>query len=459
MSKLISIYERDLPPYPVELNMVAYTDTMRQTILSAFSLMVLHYTDEFGRFYVYEKEWHKLGIETLQNILKGKIKPKQLLAALKNENRVIVALLNRQLRNRYVTGTFLKEINRRIARLISFGDPVGYLIEEPANRELLKQLDPETVAILTKPEQPSFLTKQSNRLFTIVYKQSLSLLRDFAARYPHLIFDYTGPLTTYADFKKQYDELQRERKLLAKKLEEFRNYERETKAAKTHILKTENISKRSQKIAQIVAETAYIFDTRKGFLTRITYLLSKVLDRLAKQLKVDRASLNWLTPNELVAVADGRLSIGSLNIAQRKQDGIFVSQGSNLGYADKKEHNRWLQLIGDSQRQTSDKINGIVGSKGLAKGTARVIILYRDIAKMRQGEILVTPYTAVNFMPAMRKAAAIVTDIGGITSHAAVISRELGIPAVVDTKNATKVLKTGDTVEVNAENGIVRKLR
>ena len=57
----------------------------------------------------------------------------------------------------------------------------------------------------------------------------------------------------------------------------------------------------------------------------------------------------------------------------------------------------------------------------------------------------------------MEKAAAIVTDIGGITTHAAIISRELGIPCIIGTKIATKLLKDGDYIEVDAENGIVKK--
>ena len=62
-------------------------------------------------------------------------------------------------------------------------------------------------------------------------------------------------------------------------------------------------------------------------------------------------------------------------------------------------------------------------------------------------------------MPALIKAAAIVTDEGGVTSHAAIVSRELGIPCVVGTKIATKVLKDGDLVEVDANNGIVKILK
>ncbi len=74
------------------------------------------------------------------------------------------------------------------------------------------------------------------------------------------------------------------------------------------------------------------------------------------------------------------------------------------------------------------------------------------------GDILLSQATSPDLLPAMKKAAAIVTEQGGITSHAAIVSRELGIPCVIGTKIATKVLKDGDLVEVDANRGIVKKL-
>ena len=75
------------------------------------------------------------------------------------------------------------------------------------------------------------------------------------------------------------------------------------------------------------------------------------------------------------------------------------------------------------------------------------------------GDILVTGMTRPEFVPLMKRSAAIITDEGGITCHAAIISRELGIPCIIGTKVATQVLKDGDMVEVDADKGIVRILK
>ena len=79
------------------------------------------------------------------------------------------------------------------------------------------------------------------------------------------------------------------------------------------------------------------------------------------------------------------------------------------------------------------------------------------MSKMEYGDILVAWATNPAIVPAMKKAAAIVTNEGGLTCHAAIVSRELNIPCIVGTKIATEVLKDGDIVEVDADNGIVKK--
>ncbi len=81
-----------------------------------------------------------------------------------------------------------------------------------------------------------------------------------------------------------------------------------------------------------------------------------------------------------------------------------------------------------------------------------------DMAKLQQGDVLVSVATNPALLPAMKKASAIVTNMGGLTCHAAIVSRELGIPCVIGTKIATKWLKDGDKIEVDANTGIVRKV-
>jgi len=105
------------------------------------------------------------------------------------------------------------------------------------------------------------------------------------------------------------------------------------------------------------------------------------------------------------------------------------------------------------------EFNGQIGNKGYAQGMAKVIKKVSDLKEVKGGDILVAQFTRPEYTSAIKKAAAIVTNDGGITSHAAIISRELGKPCIIGTKIATQVLKDGDEVEVDANEGVVRVLK
>lgn len=107
---------------------------------------------------------------------------------------------------------------------------------------------------------------------------------------------------------------------------------------------------------------------------------------------------------------------------------------------------------------TISELKGETACIGYAKGMVKIVIRASDMEKMNPGDILVSIATDPDIVPAMKKASAIVTEQGGVTSHAAIVSRELGIPCIIGTKIATKVLKDGDMVEVDANKGIMRKL-
>ncbi len=100
-------------------------------------------------------------------------------------------------------------------------------------------------------------------------------------------------------------------------------------------------------------------------------------------------------------------------------------------------------------------LKGMGASPGIATGRVKVVRDLSELGKIEKGDILVTEMTSPDYVPAMEKSAAIVTDRGGLTCHAAIVSRELGIPCIVGTENATQVLKDGMLVTVDANHGVV----
>jgi len=116
-------------------------------------------------------------------------------------------------------------------------------------------------------------------------------------------------------------------------------------------------------------------------------------------------------------------------------------------------------LIPDLGKYNKTEIKGTVAFKGQAKGIVKIVTHPSEAGKVKNGDILVAQMTLPSFIAAMQKAAAFVTDEGGITCHAAIIAREMNKPCIIGTKIATKVLKDGDLVEIDASKGIVRKIK
>lgn len=103
-------------------------------------------------------------------------------------------------------------------------------------------------------------------------------------------------------------------------------------------------------------------------------------------------------------------------------------------------------------------LTGIAASPGIAEGAVRIVRIAEDMAAFNDGDVLVAEMTEPSMVVMMTKASAIVTDYGGLGAHAAIVSRELGIPCVVGTKTGTSALKEGMRVRVDGSAGTVEEL-
>ena len=122
-----------------------------------------------------------------------------------------------------------------------------------------------------------------------------------------------------------------------------------------------------------------------------------------------------------------------------------------------------IEEIIDQELEKEDSevkiLKGNIAYSGVVKGKVKIIKSIKEIGKLKKGEILVASMTTPDMIIVIRHASAIITDEGGITCHAAIVSRELKKPCIVGTKIATKVLKDGDLVEVNADKGVVEIIK
>ncbi|QQS38459.1 phosphoenolpyruvate synthase [Candidatus Woesebacteria bacterium] len=144
--------------------------------------------------------------------------------------------------------------------------------------------------------------------------------------------------------------------------------------------------------------------------------------------------------------------------AKEKND-LFITQTrpvTTIPDKNKKSHDdKSTKLAGGETVKHGDLpiLSGSSASPGVGTGPAKILKSPKEINKVKEGDVLVAEMTSPDYVPAMKKASAIVTDKGGMTSHAAIVSRELGIPCVVGTNDATKKLKENDIVTVDGTTG------
>jgi len=198
-------------------------------------------------------------------------------------------------------------------------------------------------------------------------------------------------------------------------------------------------------------------DERKRNILTYLHFLEILLKEIGKRANISLKAMRDSFPEEIQDILNGKISEDFIN--KRREKCFVVWEEGKV---------KPQILTGDQTKQWEEKlsvqhnniqiIKGNCASKGKVEGKVRVLLSASENDKLEDGEILVTFMTSPDFMSAIRRCGAIVTNLGGVTSHAAIISRELGIPCVVGTKNATEALKTGDMVEVDADKGEIRIL-
>jgi phosphohistidine swiveling domain-containing protein len=170
---------------------------------------------------------------------------------------------------------------------------------------------------------------------------------------------------------------------------------------------------------------------------------------------------NMIMPEIIDVLRTGKLGPTALELDRRKQSALILFRKDDISILSG-HHSEGIarELFKDlAPKKFTGTLHGQCGATGKASGKVRVIHHMAHLDSFKKGEVLVTAATNPAFVVAMKKAAAIVTDEGGITCHAAILSRELDIPCVIGTKIATHVLKDGDRLKIDATEGIVKKVK
>ncbi|MBI2668196.1 hypothetical protein HYX17_05520 [Candidatus Woesearchaeota archaeon] len=223
-----------------------------------------------------------------------------------------------------------------------------------------------------------------------------------------------------------------------------------------------SLNKKEKKILDFINFAIYCRDDRKEPVQKSLVLMYNIAREIIFGWGIDKNKINNCLMTDILKGKQN--TINKLAEVSKREIGFVFLLKKNDNYEETFTGILDAAKIIDSRLGEESSFNikeikGHVGSKGHYKGRVKIILNSNEHSKFKDGEILVTGMTRPEFVPLMKKSGAIITDEGGVTSHAAIVSRELGKPCIIGTKIATDILKDGMLVEVDANKGIVKILR
>jgi phosphohistidine swiveling domain-containing protein len=326
----------------------------------------------------------------------------------------------------------------------------------------------ELLCALDKPSETRMEKKELLEL-ALKIKNGLDLESGLAQEWVQEHLRKYAHLGLYYFYRRPYDSeaiKQRLRELIATKdletklqelvkqeenAEKTRQLLRELEFAPQHVLLVETIK-------QFAFVANYFDETYNYAVCRMLPFLNAVASRLG----IGFEQLVEMRATEIICSLEKDFVSKEFaqELMERRKDNALVLENGAVRVLTGKELQRYraLEQREETLLEQTRELKGVSASPGTARGRVVVLNSAEEIHKVRKGDVLVAAATYPALVPAMERACAIVTNEGGLLCHAAIVSRELGIPCVVGTKIATRALKDGDTVEVDAGKGVVKKL-
>lgn len=349
--------------------------------------------------------------------------------------------------------------NATISYAFFLSDKFNEIIKKSFNLPL------EEFLILTTPEEKTAVNQLKFELLKYaksVKMKKLTLVKAseyLSWGYGWIPFGYDGP--QYWDKNYFIKMLEGKIKISSAKIdEEIKKIRQENEIIfqkKQVIFKKYKISKAHLKLVDKMNLITVWTDKRKRWEFSLHYYYNKILEELEKRYNIPHKNIKYLFTEELPLIEGHKKEL-----LRRSEDRIknqFIVEYGNDKYkilSKGKKKNEILKFI--EKTIIPVDIEGLVASRGdknVYRGTVKILFSPQDGNKIKNNDFLVATMTNPQYVMAMKKAIGFITDEGGVTCHAAIIAREMGKPCIIGTKIATKVLKDGDLVEVDATHGKV----
>lgn len=212
------------------------------------------------------------------------------------------------------------------------------------------------------------------------------------------------------------------------------------------------------RLLRLISRHVYLDNYAADLDSKLDFILNQLISR---SFKISARQLSWYSFQEIEQLIKRNIFfLDGDQLRERKQHRIMWQIDGKLGtYYGKQNYSKIAILVNSKQPKIKVReFRGMVACQGRVKGEVKIVKQIKDMNKVQTGNILVAINTHPDLMMAIKRCSGIITDYGGITSHAAIVSREFNIPCVVGTTIATQVLKDGDLVDLDAYSGLIKIL-
>ncbi len=323
------------------------------------------------------------------------------------------------------------------------------------HRSLMKLV----IAVTQDDYMQQIFTKSNEEISDKISPSLQKRFEEHCEKFRHLKFMYHGVAADVNFYYAQVREFLKQGKNAVKELEEIDATLANAASEKKRLVEELKIESKLQRLFSMYAKFMVTKWYRRNSQILCFYYTETLLKEIGARLDLSIAEVRAMLWEEVKNALVDDLRPDKKALRERFNFFCFYTEkGKRFIFTGEFARKLELQAAKVKFDPNMKELKGQCACLGKAKGRVKVVLGSADSHKMQEGDILVSVATDPDIVPAMKKASAIITEQGGVTSHAAIVSRELNIPCVIGTKVATKWLKDGDEVEVDATNGVVRKL-
>lgn len=260
-------------------------------------------------------------------------------------------------------------------------------------------------------------------------------------------------------FEDAIDALSKSEKPLLDEIDRINSEQHARQNKLKNILKSINATKNLSDLVELLQAYMFLRTYRKNIISKAHYLHLPLTHEIGRRMKIKK-DIAFITYEEMIKFLKTKAIISRITLAKRKLGWAVLAFNGIIkiisGADEVLEVMEQLQLGNNPiPEPISQVLKGTPACRGKVVGRVKIIKHLRELPRLERGDILVTRMTTPDFVTSLRKVVAIITDEGGATCHAAIVSREFNIPCIVGTGNATQILRDNDEVEVNANDGVV----